>query len=187
MEDVAVFIGATRFNGDFQMCFLFHHFLSVALLAFILFGNADALAHTFRARLGGLLVHTRSQHLHFGDHTLTLARSTFLHVGAALAVATLTTFLASVVELHHLAFVDIFKADLEILGDALAFFGTSVGASAAAAAHSEHVEDVSESAAGASTSTALLDTGHAVLVIKCALIFIAQNFIGFTNFFELNN
>lgn len=108
MEDIHMLIGTSGLDCHLELGFLVQHFFSVAFFAFILLIDHDPLSHAVTARLGRLLVHSRAQHLHLDDHSLSLTGAALSLVGSALAFTAVTELFSAMGHLDEFAIEDIF-------------------------------------------------------------------------------
>lgn len=101
-------IGGSRLNVDFKVLLLVEYLLASAFFADISSLNSLAFSSTILTMLLHMLVHTGTEHHHLLDHSSTLTRSTGLHIGTTLSIASLADSLSRHSHLGALSGIDVF-------------------------------------------------------------------------------
>lgn len=103
----------------------FDNFLTITYFTFVFFIDNFTFTLAFVTRTSTLSVHTRSNHLHFSDHTTTSACATSLYSSlfAAFTTALLADSLSINFNLGLFTFVDFFKSTFKRVHNRFSFSG----------------------------------------------------------------
>ena len=185
VESVLLIIGSTLVDLGVKNFLLLDNLLALTSLALVGLIDDLTLTATIVTRSLGLRVHAGSELSHAGNHTATTAGCALLDSAffASKTIADGANALSVHCNFGCFSIVDLLERALERVHDGLALLGALGTATTTATASEETAKEVVHTT-GMTTAT-LLDAVLTVLVVKFALLTIAEHLVSGLNLLEL--
>lgn len=125
MQSILTLMRRTLINADVKNLRFFANFLTIASFTLVFFINNLTLTSAFVTGTSTLSVHTRSNHLHFSDHTtaLTLATRLYGTFFTTFSIALLADSFSIDLDLSIFTFVNLFKGTFKRVYNRLGLLG----------------------------------------------------------------
>lgn len=180
-KDVVMLMRAAWFDAYFQHLFLFDGLFALAFLASVLLVHNLTASSAFPARLLRLTVHSWGQLDQPFYVFSAFAFGTLLDIGSTFSFTLIASALPLVVDSLHAAVICFLESDVDFDEFRFGLARTSV---APAPTSVKEGHDIVESSHPVGISSGLHPL-HTILIVKIALLRIAQNFICFGQLLEL--